>query len=105
MTNNKEAIKKAKEEARNQIHRLKKAGLLKQIIEDDGYEYIPKNIEKYEKIYENFFFHTLDIYILGSNKIHDSREMAFEAWRKECTLSENQARSYFYSLDSVAAYS
>ena len=44
MTNNKEAIKKAKEEARNQIHRLKKAGLLKQIIEDDDYAYIPKNI-------------------------------------------------------------
>ena len=39
MTNNKEAIKKAKEDARNQIHRLKEAGLLKQIIEDDGYEY------------------------------------------------------------------
>ena len=45
MTNNKEAIKKAKKEARNQIHRLKEAGLLKQIIEDDGYEYFEEVIK------------------------------------------------------------
>jgi len=76
-----------------------------------------KDMDKYEKILNNFYKHTFNAYI--SNEccengreldedgewLYENRYDAFEGFRRSSKLSCNHAKLIFNSIDYVSAYS
>ena len=63
-----------------------------------------KTIEEYDSNLDIFLHHTLDIFVYGDTRIHNTRQKAIEAVINEADLTIKEYNLIFESVDNVTSY-